>query len=71
MHEDLGSSLKLSFRSHSGFHVGSVDDAIAELARRGVTIISEPHDVGEVSRRVAFFVDPWGNLFEAIETISM
>jgi catechol 2,3-dioxygenase-like lactoylglutathione lyase family enzyme len=47
--EDLGSSLKLSFRSHLGFHVESVDDTIAELTRRGVTIISEPHDVAEVA----------------------
>jgi catechol 2,3-dioxygenase-like lactoylglutathione lyase family enzyme len=69
--EDLGSSIKLSFRSHLGFHVESVDDTIAGLTRRGVTIISEPHDLGEVSRRVAFFVDPWGNLFEAFETFSV
>jgi hypothetical protein len=27
--------------------------------------------LGEVSRRVAFFVDPWGNLFEAFETFSV
>lgn len=69
--EDLGAGLTQSFRSHVGFQVESVDNTIAELRRRGVTIVGEPHNVEEVSRRVAFFVDPWGNLFEATETIGV
>jgi predicted enzyme related to lactoylglutathione lyase len=51
--------------------VVSVNDAIAELKRRNVTVISEPRDVKEASRRVAFFVDPWGNLIEVMEAISV
>jgi catechol 2,3-dioxygenase-like lactoylglutathione lyase family enzyme len=58
-----------SFRPHAGFRVDSVDDTIAELLRRGVTIVSEPYDVEPVGRRIAFFVDPWGNLFEVTQTI--
>jgi len=55
---------------HPGFSVDSVDDFIDELKHRGVTIASEPHDVPAIGLRVAFFVDPWGNLFEVIQTIT-
>jgi catechol 2,3-dioxygenase-like lactoylglutathione lyase family enzyme len=67
---DLGTSLKLSGWHHRCFRVDSVHDTIAELKRRGVTIVSEPRDVVEIGRRFAFFTDPWGNLFEVIQAIS-
>jgi glyoxylase I family protein len=66
-YEDLGSSLKLSGLHHLAFRVATVDDTIAELRRRGVTVISEPHDVPKLRLRVSFFADPWGNLFELIQ----
>jgi catechol 2,3-dioxygenase-like lactoylglutathione lyase family enzyme len=68
-YEDLGSSLKMSGLHHVGFRVGSVDDTIQELKRRGATIVSEPHDVPKLGLRLAFFADPWGNLFEVIQAI--
>jgi glyoxylase I family protein len=71
LYEDLASSLKLSGFHHVAFRVTSVDDAITELKRRDVTIISEAHDVPKLSLRVAFFADPWGNLFEVIQAISV
>jgi glyoxylase I family protein len=40
------------------------------LKRRGVTIASEPHDVAVMGLRVAFFADPWDNLFEVIQSIA-
>jgi len=43
---------------------------INELKRRGVTVASEPHDVPAMGLRVAFFADPWGNLFEVIQFIA-
>ena len=46
------------------FRVSSVDDAVEQLKRRAVKIVSEPHDVVPMGLRVAFFSDPWGNLFE-------
>ena len=70
-YEDLSSSLKRLGFHHLGFRVSSVDDAIAELKCRDVTIVSEAHDVPTLSLRVAFFVDPWGNLFEVIQPISV
>ena len=70
-YDDLASSLKLSGFHHVSFRVKSVDDAIAELRHREVTVVSEPHDVPKLGLRVAFFADPWGNLFEVIEGISV
>ncbi len=32
--------------------------------------VSEPHDVAAIGLRVAFFADPWGNLFEVIQPLS-
>jgi glyoxylase I family protein len=53
-----------------GLRVDNVDHTINELKRRGATIVSEPHDVAAMGLRVAFFADPWGNLFEVIQQIS-
>ena len=68
-YKDLYDSYKMSGWHHMGFQVESVDAAINELKRRGVTVVSEPHDAPEVGLRVAFFADPWGNLFEMIQPL--
>jgi catechol 2,3-dioxygenase-like lactoylglutathione lyase family enzyme len=70
-YEDLATSLTLSGLHHFAFRVDSADDAIAELKRRDVTIVSEPHDVPKLGLRLAFFADPWGNLFEVIQAINV
>ena len=67
---DLHDSYKMSGWHHPGFSVDSVDAVIDELKRRDVTIASEPHDVPAMGLRVAFFADPWGNLFEVIQSIT-
>ncbi len=69
-YKDLHDSYKISGWHHPGFRVDSVDDTIDELKRRSVTIISEAHDVAAMGLRVAFFADPWGNLFEVIQPLS-
>ncbi|WP_158792099.1 VOC family protein [Granulicella sp. L60] len=69
-YKDLHDSYNMSGWHHPGFSVDSVDDVIDELKRRDVTIASEPHDVPAMGLRVAFFADPWGNLFEVIESIA-
>jgi len=68
-YKDLYDSYKMSGWHHIGFQVESVDAAIDELKRRGVTVVSEPHDAPAVGLRVAFFADPWGNLFEMIQPL--
>jgi catechol 2,3-dioxygenase-like lactoylglutathione lyase family enzyme len=68
-YKDLYDSYKMSGWHHIGFQVESVDAAIGELKRRRVTVVSEPHDAPAVGLRVAFFADPWGNLFEMIQPL--
>ena len=70
-YEDLATSLTLSGLHHVAFRVDSADDAITKLRHRDVTIVSEPHDVPKLGLRLAFFADPWGNLFEVIQTINV
>lgn len=67
-YENLHASYNLSGWHHVGIRVDSVDDAVNELKRRGVKIVSEPHDVGALGLRLAFFADPWGNLLEVIQS---
>jgi len=69
-YKDLHDSYNMSGWHHPGFRVDSVDAVIDELKRRGVTIVSEPHDVAAMGLRVAFFADPWGNLFEVIQHLT-
>jgi len=70
VYKDLHMSYKLSGWHHTGFRVDNVDRAIDELKHRGVTIVTEPRDVAGMGLRVAFFADPWGNIFEIIQPLS-
>jgi catechol 2,3-dioxygenase-like lactoylglutathione lyase family enzyme len=69
-YKDLHDSYNMSGWHHPGFTVDNVDAVIDELKRRNVVIASQPHDVPAMGLRVAFFADPWGNLFEVIQPIS-
>ena len=58
----------------AGYHhfcltVDNVDEALAELRRRGVTILGEPFDLEAISRRLAFLADPWGNRIELSQVL--
>ncbi len=68
---DLGTSQGLSGLHHVCFRVENVDAVVAALKERGMRIVSEPRDVPAISSRFAFFADPWGNLFEVIQAISL
>jgi catechol 2,3-dioxygenase-like lactoylglutathione lyase family enzyme len=68
--KDLHASYKLPGWHHVGFRVESVDHAIDELQRRGVTIVAEPQDVAAMGLRVAFISDPWDNIFEIVQSLS-
>lgn len=67
---DLGASLGLSGWHHLCLRVDNVDEAVAELKRRSVTIVHEPFDVPAISSRIAFFSDPWGNIFELMQPLT-
>ncbi|TYP73371.1 VOC family protein [Paenibacillus methanolicus] len=64
LHTEIGSSLRQGGHHHLCLNVDNVDEAIAYLAAQGVTLIGEPFEVDAIHRRLAFFADPWGNLFE-------
>ena len=55
---------------HFCLSVDSVDDTLAELARRDVTIYGEPFDLKEINSRLALIGDPWGNMIELSEPLS-
>src|SRR5215813_10257160 len=61
---DLGDSLKYRGYHHFCLNVTSVDDTIAELRSRGVAIVADPFVLSAISRKLAFFADPFGNLIE-------
>ncbi|TFW19385.1 VOC family protein [Duganella callida] len=67
---DLGDSLRLAGYHHACFNVDSVEATVAELRRRGVDIVTEPFVLPAVGRKLAFFADPWGNLFELAEVVA-
>ena len=66
---DLGDSLKYAGYHHFCLSVASVDDTVAKLRVRGVTIVTEPFVLPAISRRLAFFADPFGNLIELAEVL--
>jgi glyoxylase I family protein len=64
---DLNESLNFSGFNHVCIAVDSLDKTLADLRDRGVEIVGEPFEVEAVSARLAFFRDPWGNMFELSE----
>ena len=66
---DLGDSLQYSGYHHFCLDVDSVDDTLATLRERGVKIVAEPWILPAISRKLAFFADPFGNLIEICEVV--
>lgn len=52
------------------FQVDSVDEAFAELKRRGAAVVKEPTDQPKWMLRVAHFRDPAGNLLEVHQSLT-
>jgi lactoylglutathione lyase/glyoxylase I family protein len=68
-YSDLADSLNVAGWHHFCLLVDSVDATVAELRRRGVTIVTEPFELPVINRKLAFFCDPWGNLFELAQVL--
>ena len=66
---DLGDSLKYRGYHHFCLSVAHVEQTIAKLRVRGVAIIAEPFVLPAISRKLAFFSDPFGNLIELAEVL--
>jgi len=67
--DDLGESLGVAGYHHFCLNVAGVDEVLAELRRRAVTIVGEPFDLPALGRRLAFFADLWGNMIELAEVL--
>lgn len=67
VYQDLGDSLRLAGYHHYCLNVADIDETVAELRKRGVTIVTEPFELPVIKRRLAFLADPWGNLIELAE----
>jgi glyoxylase I family protein len=68
-HHDVDASLAVNGLNHLCLSVDSVDDTLTELRRRGVDIVNPPFEIEDISARLAFFRDPWGNMFELSESV--
>jgi glyoxylase I family protein len=66
---DLGDSLKYAGYHHFCLNVTSVDETVEKLRARGVTSVTEPFVLEAISRKLAFFCDPFGNLVELAEVL--
>jgi catechol 2,3-dioxygenase-like lactoylglutathione lyase family enzyme len=66
---DLNESLHPAGYHHFCIDVTSVDETIAELRRREVTIVTEAFDLPVIGKRLAFLADPYGNLIELAEKL--
>ncbi|CDX32735.1 Glyoxalase/bleomycin resistance protein/dioxygenase [Mesorhizobium sp. ORS 3359] len=66
---DLGDSLRYAGYHHFCINVADMDKTVAELKARGVTIVTEPFKLDAISRKLAFFADPFGNLIELAEIV--
>ena len=67
IYADVDASLVVNGFNHVCLSVESVDDTLAELRARGVDIVNPPFEIDDISARLAFFRDPWGNMFELSE----
>ena len=66
---DLGDSLKYRGYHHFCLNLTNVEETVARLRTRGVTIVADPFVLEAISRKLAFFADPFGNLIELAEVL--
>lgn len=66
---DLVDSLKYRGYHHFCLTVANIDETLATLRARGVPIVAEPFVLPAISRRLAFFADPFGNLIELAQVL--
>ena len=69
-YKDLADSLRYSGLHHFCINVADIEATVGELRQRGVAIVAEPFKLDDISRKLAFFADPFGNLIELAEIIA-
>jgi Lactoylglutathione lyase and related lyases len=68
-YRDLGESLRIGGFHHFCLNVADLDQALAELRRRGVVVVTEPFELPAIGRRLALIADPWANLIELAQVL--
>ncbi|MCR5942656.1 VOC family protein [Ochrobactrum sp. XJ1] len=68
-YKDLTDSLSYAGYHHFCLTVSDIEATIDELRRRAVNILVEPFQVDEISSKIAFIADPFGNVIELAEII--
>lgn len=68
-YKDLADSLRYAGYHHFCLTVADIEATMDELRRRDVNILIEPFQVDEISRKIAFVADPFGNVIELAEVI--
>ena len=66
---DVDASLAANGFNHVCLSVDNVDATLEALRARGVDIVNPTFEIDDISARLAFFRDPWGNMFELSERI--
>jgi catechol 2,3-dioxygenase-like lactoylglutathione lyase family enzyme len=69
-YSDFFDSMRVTGYHHFCMTVNDMDASIAELRKRGVTMVMEPFVIDVVNRKLAFFADPWGNLIEFCQVLA-
>ena len=68
-YKDLAESLEEPGLHHICLHVKNIEKTVAELRKRGVTIVGNIFYLKDITRKLAIISDPWGNLIELSEVI--
>jgi len=68
-YKDLAESLEEPGFHHICIHVKNIEKTVAELKRRGVSMVGNIFYLKDITRKLAFIADPWGNLIELSEVI--
>ena len=69
-YKDLGDSLRYAGRHHFDISVADIKTMVADPRGRGVAIVTEPFHLDAISRKLALFADPFGNLIELAQVIA-
>ncbi len=64
IYDDVDASLVAGGLNHVCLSVDDVDATLRALRERGVDVVNPPFEIDDISARLAFFRDPWGNMFE-------
>ena len=69
IYKDLPETLLAPGLHHICLQVKNIEKTLAELKKRGVTMVGDIFYLKDINRKLAIITDPWGNLIELSEVI--